>query len=383
MRTLRGAKARPIAFCLLLAFAPASLAVPRIAQAAGQDDAVTKAARARFQEGVADFDKGDFEAARAAFLEAYALKQHPAVLLNLAQSCLKSGHYLDAAKFFDKYLHDPQGDKKSDATRGLADARAKLGHLDITAPSGSEVMLDSTSVGRAPLGSAVDVEPGNHTVHVRLPDGTSSEQSVVVTAGQMQPVRFAAAATVVTPPANPPTNPENPPPTNPPPTNPPPENPPNNPPPNNPATETYHSTAGLALGIGGGVLAVAGFILTGVFAASKSSANDNYVSVGNQIAAAEKNDGSLPQNIRNNPTCNPPPSSTYTNPCAVLKSNQDAVNQDATAANTFAVIGVLGVLAAAGGFIWWAVPMHRTPSSARLSPWIAPGLGGLSLSGSF
>ena len=64
------------------------------------DDALTKAARARFQEGVEAFDKGNYEAARASFKQAYALRQHPAVLLNLAQSCLKSGHYLEAAKCF-------------------------------------------------------------------------------------------------------------------------------------------------------------------------------------------------------------------------------------------------------------------------------------------
>ena len=96
-------RSKATAFALLVAFAP--MALPRVAFA--QDDAVTKAARARFQEGVADFDKGDYAAARAAFLEAYALKQHPAVLLNLAQSSLKSGHFLDAAKYFQKYLNDP------------------------------------------------------------------------------------------------------------------------------------------------------------------------------------------------------------------------------------------------------------------------------------
>src|SRR6185312_6853641 len=162
-------KARRIAFALLLAMAPTALPSTAFAQ----DDAVTKAARARFQEGVADFDKGEYEAARAAFLEAYALKQHPAVLLNLAQSCLKSGHYLDAAKYFQKYLNDPQGDKKADASKGLADARAKLGRLDVSAPPGSDVTVDSDSVGKTPLNEAVDVEAGNHTVRVRLPDGTS------------------------------------------------------------------------------------------------------------------------------------------------------------------------------------------------------------------
>ena len=98
---------------------------------------------------------------------------------------------------FQQYLNDPQGDKKADASKGLTDARAKLGRLDVTAPPGSEVTVDTDVVGKTPMTEAIDVDAGNHTVRVRMPDGTSSEQSVVVTAGQMQPVRFGAAATVV------------------------------------------------------------------------------------------------------------------------------------------------------------------------------------------
>ena len=54
------------------------------------DEATTKAARARFLEGVEFYDKKQYEAARAAFLQAYALRKHPSVLLNLAQSSLRA-----------------------------------------------------------------------------------------------------------------------------------------------------------------------------------------------------------------------------------------------------------------------------------------------------
>jgi tetratricopeptide (TPR) repeat protein len=378
-------KARPIAFALLLAFSPVAVSLPRIAQAQNpQDDALTKAARARFQEGVDAFDKGNYEAARAAFTQAYALKQHPAVLLNLAQSSLKSGHYLEATKQFQKYLNDPGGDKKADATKGLADARAKLGRLDVTAPPGSEVTVDTDVMGKTPMSEPLDVEAGNHTVRVKLPDGTASEQKIVVTAGQVQPVRFAAASTVVNPPNNPPNNPPDNhqpanPPTNPPvnvDNNPPPNNPPNNPP-VQPHGEKVHPAAALPLMIAGGVLAVGGFIVAGVMAGIKGSANNNYLSVEQQIIDAEKADG-----IKS-PTCNPPPSSKYTSACATLKSNQDAVNQDATVANTFVVIGIIGVAAAAGGVLWYFLGAKNKEATARITPWMSPGSGGFSLSGSF
>lgn len=379
-------KARPIAFALLLSFAPAAVSLPRVALAQNpQDDALTKAARARFQEGVDAFDKGNYEAARAAFKQAYALKQHPAVLLNLAQSSLKSGHYLEASKMFQTYLNDPQGDKKADATKGLTDARSKLGRLDVTAPPGSEVTVDDAVVGKTPMSDPLDVEAGNHTVRVKLPDNTSSEQKIVVTAGQVQPVRFAAASTVVNPPTNPPNNPPDHQPANPP-TNPPTNldntnPPPNNPPPNNPPVvhgEKVHPAAALPLIIAGGVLAVGGFVVGGIFGAIKSSANDNYISVQNQIISAQKADG-----IKS-PTCNPPPSSKYTSACATLKSNQDAVNGDATVANTFVVIGFVGLAAAAGGVLWYFLgAKNKEATAARITPWMAPGSGGFSLSGSF
>lgn len=364
----------------MLVFAPASISLPRVAHAQGtQDDALTKAARARFQEGVEAFDKGNFEAARASFKQAYALKQHPAVLLNLAQSSLKSGHYLESAKLFQQYLNDPQGDKKADAQHGLTDSRAKLGRLDVTAPPGSEVTVDSDVVGKTPLNEAVDVEAGNHTVRTRLADGTSSEQKIVVTAGQILPVRFGAAATVVTPPTNPipPTNPENPnPPVNPnPPTN---LNPPTNPPTNPPANvEKVHPMAALVLIIAGGVVTVGGFVLAGVFAAEKSDANSNYLTVNQNIIDAEKAAHINPQ------TCAPPPAG-YAMACSTLQSNAASVNQDATVANFGVVLGIVGLAAAAGGVIWYILGAKaKEPSTTSITPWMAPGLGGVSLRTTF
>src|SRR5580692_7246311 len=96
-------RTRPLAVALLLALAPVAFAPTVVAQSAA-DDPTTAMARARFKEGVDFFDKGSFEQARASFLQAYALKKHPAVLLNLAWSCVKSGHALEAERYFKQYL---------------------------------------------------------------------------------------------------------------------------------------------------------------------------------------------------------------------------------------------------------------------------------------
>src|SRR5262245_63617281 len=127
-------KTRSLAAVLLLAFAPVAFGAPAFAQPA--DDPTIKAARARFQEGVAFYDKGEYEQARAAFLQAYALKKHPAVLLNLAWSSLKSGHVLEGKKYFEQFLNeakDATDKQRADANDGLSQAKAKLGRIDIQA----------------------------------------------------------------------------------------------------------------------------------------------------------------------------------------------------------------------------------------------------------
>src|SRR6185503_3408313 len=80
-------------FVLILLF-------PLLAHADGDTDM----ARQRFNEGVHFFDRGEYDKARGAFLQAWALKRHPAVLLNLAQSSLRSHHEAEAARYFEEYL---------------------------------------------------------------------------------------------------------------------------------------------------------------------------------------------------------------------------------------------------------------------------------------
>ncbi len=105
----------------------ALLLVP--APALAQDDVTLTMARERFKEGVGYFDKKDFAKARVAFLQAYALKKHPAVLLNLAQSELRSGHEADAAKHFAQYLREHKEASEAErqgAETGLTAAKRSL-----------------------------------------------------------------------------------------------------------------------------------------------------------------------------------------------------------------------------------------------------------------
>ena len=183
-------RTRAYAVALLVAFAPIAVPVaPVFAQ-----DAMTEMARQRFQDGVKAFDKGKFEEARAQFLQAYALKRHPAVLLNLAQSELKSNHPVDAAKHFAQYLRENTSAtalEKADAEKGLADARAKCGHVAVNVnAAGADVFVDGELAGRSPLADSVDVGAGNHTVEAKL-NGHSASKTVGATIGKTVAVDLA------------------------------------------------------------------------------------------------------------------------------------------------------------------------------------------------
>jgi len=174
----------------------ALLLVP--APALAQDDVTLTMARERFKEGVGYFDKKDFAKARVAFLQAYALKKHPSVLLNLAQSELRSGHEADAAKHFSQYLRehkDATEAERQGADTGLTAAKALVAEvlLELDA-NGAEIYVDGDLEGQAPLPGSVYLMPGAHEIQARK-DGKTASASVNATAGQSTSVSLSLART--------------------------------------------------------------------------------------------------------------------------------------------------------------------------------------------
>ena len=167
------------------------------APAFAQDDVTLSMARERFKEGVAYFDKKDFAKARVAFLQAYALKKHPAVLLNLAQSELRSGHEADAAKHFAQYLRehkDATDAERQGAETGLTAAKALVAEVTLSVDTnGAEVYVDGDLEGQAPLPGSVYLAPGAHEIQARK-EGKSATSSVNAAAGQSSSVSLKLTA---------------------------------------------------------------------------------------------------------------------------------------------------------------------------------------------
>ena len=172
------------------------------APAFAQDDVTLTMARERFKEGVAYFDKKDFAKARVAFLQAYALKKHPAVLLNLAQSELRSGHEADAAKHFAQYLRehkDATDAERQGAETGLTAAKALVAEVALSVDTtGAEIYVDGDLEGQAPLPGSVYLAPGAHEIQARK-EGRSATTTVNASAGQTSSVSLKLDAPASTP----------------------------------------------------------------------------------------------------------------------------------------------------------------------------------------
>ena len=378
-------RTRPLAVALLLAFSPLAIATPSCGQASAEDP-TTDMARARFKEGVAFYDKGQFEQARASFLQAYALKRHPAVLLNLAWSSLKSAHTLEAQRFFKQFLtegKDITDKQRADANDGLNQANAKLGRIEVVAAAGTDIMVDGDKAGTAPLTDPIMVEPGAHTVKFRGPDGATDTDSVTVLAGEKAVARFAKTASpapAATPPAAS-TSPETPAPT------PPPEPEQVAAPKSESPKETGATTShrGLLSPPSNVVPVVIGGVLVLISAGVAVG-----MSVAKQSAQSKANDTA--NQIRNvgGTSCNPPSpdslATTISGACARFVSDNNDVNTDATIGNL--AIGV-GVVAAAATVVYWLLADKGPDAPATsaslptLTPIVGPSTGGFSLSGHF
>src|SRR5579863_3631396 len=135
---------RLLALVLLVSLVPVAVPARVWAQSAAED-ANTALARSRFKEGLAYFDSGRYELARAAFLQAYTLKKHPAILGNLAWSCVKSSHFLEAHRYFEQFLSESPNitaAQRADVADGLSQTNARLGQIEIPAAAGSDVSVD-------------------------------------------------------------------------------------------------------------------------------------------------------------------------------------------------------------------------------------------------
>jgi hypothetical protein len=410
-------RARACAAVVCISFAPLFLA-PVTARGQARD-AVTESARKRFQEGVKYFDQHQYEEARTAFLQAYALKHHPAVLLNLAQSEIRSSHALDAAKHFSAFLRESasmSAAEKGEAEKGLAAARTKIGRLQVQVDAGeAEVFVDGERVGQSPLAEPVDVAPGSHEVQVHYAGKTASA-TASAPAGKLTTVTLSVGKSsegiAAIPPPSPP-----PPSSTPTPSAPPPSNEETAPPaPAETASASTSSSAGVSssgrppflewvtgtpLGlVTAGVTLVGAGIGIGFYAMAQhvhAKAADNADQIRADYSKNANNPDVVPPDVRDgiaNGTrpgiCNPTPPPQYSDACSTLRTNLDAESADRSVATVGAVAAGVGLASMVVTYFLTTSPSsssgsaHATPlQHTFVAPTYGKGTAGLILIGSF
>jgi hypothetical protein len=152
-------------------------------------------AEKRLDEGLQRYAKGDYEGARLAFAQAYAVLTSIDLLYNLMRAEVKSGHPLEALVHIHQMLRDPKAttEDRAKAERLLEEANRVTGHVAIDAPDGAEIVLDHVPSGEAPIKEPFDVVPGKHVVEARGAGGSRAIE-VQAPAGQIVTARFALEA---------------------------------------------------------------------------------------------------------------------------------------------------------------------------------------------
>ncbi len=390
---------------------PAGPLAPRLAHA---QDNVTKLAREKFIEGVEAYDKGRFEQARALFLQAYALKRHPAVLLNLGQSELKAGYVEVGGNHLQQFIRQHKtatAEQKQSAKTGATEAQKRTGFaIVIVDADGADVTIDGQAVGKAPLLDPYFVKPGTHEATATL-RGKTVKASFTAKRGVAVPVTLnlgmAGVAPTPTPipiptptptpttsppaPGYPPPGPIAPTPMPPPGSGMPPAD-------TGPDTGrenffkwyTHKPVAWVLTGVTG--VGLVGSIAFGAAAAgAASSADDVTAQIEGEVATEDNlgpeyysSDGQAqPCGSLDNPDSAHP---YYRDACNTLRDNLDARDADMIGMGVF--IGV-GVAAAAGVFVYYFIDTNKksTNTASRspivVSPIITPDHQGVGLLGTF
>lgn len=196
-RSIVGAASRSCR--LLLGAALAVVSLPPVARAQPAADAPldleNEKALQTFKEGIAAFDRRDFEAARVAFLQTFALKPSaPVVRRNLGLAEIYSGHYLEGARRLGRVIHTTDEGTSVDRARMVESLKKAEAHLEqVTVEvnvEGAEIEIGDVDLGVSPLPFAWYLEPGAYDVRVSKPGFATYTETRLARAGNAQHLRI-------------------------------------------------------------------------------------------------------------------------------------------------------------------------------------------------
>jgi hypothetical protein len=180
----------------LLVCAAAAVLSPSIARAQGST------AQAQFDYGLAEMEGGRYATGCPALAESYRIDPHPGVLFTLAECENKWGKIGSALTHYEAYLdlfehmsaeqkaHQRGRDRVSreQVARLRPDVPQLAISLAASAPAATTVTRDGSVLGVPSLGVPLPVDPGEHVIIARTPDGVEHETRTTVARGERKRV---------------------------------------------------------------------------------------------------------------------------------------------------------------------------------------------------
>lgn len=156
---------------------------------ADAQDASVDQARANFQRGVELYNAADYSGALAAFQEAYRIRPHPTVRVNIANCYDHLGRPVEAIFHFEHYLSESgrnaQPQQRRDVEQALTALRQRIAQVNLhVSPDGATVRIDDAEERRAPVLDPVTLTAGTHRIVVSMNGFRTDTRIVEITGGR-------------------------------------------------------------------------------------------------------------------------------------------------------------------------------------------------------
>jgi hypothetical protein len=150
---------------------------------------------ALYQEGNTLYDAQKYPEAEAKYQASWDARKSFDTAGNLGNVELQLGQNREAAEHLGYALKNfpPSGstEKRAFLEKRYSEALALLSTLDITSnPDGATIYIDDKPIGKTPLGDAVYVDPGGHTISAKLAGHKDDTKTIEGVQGQRQKLFF-------------------------------------------------------------------------------------------------------------------------------------------------------------------------------------------------
>jgi tetratricopeptide (TPR) repeat protein len=160
---------RPFSISFISFLLSIVLCLGAASRVAAEETENVKRARTLFANGVSAFKDGNLERALQAFEEAYQLRPHPTVLINIAGCYDQMGKPIEAISNYEKFLKETQGDtpQRREVKKTLEQLYKKAGAITLNiVPDGSKVLIDRAETKVSPIADPIHLTVGKHTLTI-------------------------------------------------------------------------------------------------------------------------------------------------------------------------------------------------------------------------